>query len=243
MKSKYIAMGVAALASIAMAFSAQANQLIVNGDFTELSNGLGQIDNSTIATGWSSPGDNYNFVMTQADIGSSGQYGGLTLWDAANGGNNTWNGLASGAGNFVAMDGFFQTGPMSQTINGLAIGKTYDLTFSYAFGQQNGFDGATVQSLDATIGSTDWNSGDTNVDNHGFTGWRSVDVSFKADAVSETLTFLATGNKPVPPFALVSNVSLFGAAPEPSTWAMMLIGVAGLGAAARIRRRKVTVAT
>ena len=214
MKTKFIAMGVAALASIAMASSTQAGQLIVNGDFTELSNGLGKIDNSTIATGWSSPGTNYNFVMTQADVGSGGQYGNLSLWDAANGGNSTWNGTAAGAGNFVAMDGFFQTGPMSQTINGLIIVKTYDLTFNYAFGQQFTFDGDTVQSLDAQIGSTDWNSGDTDVDSHGFTGWQSVDVSFKADAVSETLTFLATGNKPVPPFALVSNVSLFGMAPE-----------------------------
>lgn len=59
-----------------------------------------------------------------------------------------------------------------------------------------------------------------------------------ADSTSDTLSFLAIGNLPVPPFALVSNVSLTDAVPEPSTWAMMLLGLGAVGLAARQRRRR-----
>ena len=40
-----------------------------------------------------------------------------------------------------------------------------------------------------------------------------------------------------PPFALIDSVALNGV-PEPSTWAMMLLGFAGLGLAAYLRSAK-----
>jgi hypothetical protein len=216
--------------------SAHATQLVTNGEFTELSNGVGQLTTNTIATGWVVPAGGYTFVFTQADATVPGQYGGLALWDAANSGNNTWNGLAAGAGNFAAIDGDFQNQPLTQTITNLTVGKTYTLSFNYAFGQQYGFNGATVQSLAADIGSTTWDSGNFNVASHGFTGWQLGDISFTATSVSELLSFAATGNLPVPPFALVSKVFL--TVPEPATWAMMGLGFAGLGFAAYRRRAK-----
>jgi hypothetical protein len=223
-----------AASAIAVAPAAHAVNLVVNGDFTQLSNGDGQFDTNTVVAGWSGNGG-YNFVFTTADVASPGQFGGLSLWDKANGGSNTWTGKAPVPGNFAAMDGDFQTGPITQTVTGLEVGKTYDLSFHYAFGQQYTFNGATIQSLDASIGGTTWNSGDTNVASHGFTGWQSASVPFTATATSETLSFLAHGNLPVPPFAMLSDVSV-PAVPEPAAWAMMLIGVAGMGAIARRRR-------
>lgn len=89
-------------AALAVGASAHAAQFVVNGDFTTLSNGVGQIDSNTVAKGWTS--SDYNFVMTSGDVGSSGIYGGLSLWDANNGGSNSWDGLAAAGGNFVAMD-------------------------------------------------------------------------------------------------------------------------------------------
>jgi hypothetical protein len=41
-----------------------------------------------------------------------------------------------------------------------------------------------------------------------------------------------------PPFSLLDGVSLTGSAPEPSTWAMMFIGFAGLGFAGLRNRRR-----
>jgi hypothetical protein len=227
--------------ALSIGASAQAAQFVTNGDFTSLSNGLGQIDNNTTATGWTSSG--YNFVFTQADSAVPGQFGSLSLWDQANGGASTWNGLAAGAGNFLAMDGDFGTSAVSQVITGLTPGKSYLLTFNYAFGQQQGFNGDTIQHLtvgfDPGFSST---SPDFNLDSHSFSGWGSFGGYLTASAATETLSFLAYGNLPVPPFALVSNVSLTGGVPEPATWAMMLMGVGAMGAVARVRRRGVAAA-
>jgi hypothetical protein len=227
--------------ALALAFSmgsAQATEFVVNGDFTTLSNGVGQLTNNTLAAGWVNPLNGYNFVFASANAGSPGQYGGVALWDGSNGGLNSWNGLtSSGKGNFLALDGDFQTTAVTQNVTGLTIGKSYNLTFNYAFSQQTNFYGDTIQSLAVGIGSTSWDSGNVTLPSQGFSGWTSGGTSFTATSTSEVLSFLATGNLQVPPFALVSDVSITGV-PELSTWAMMLAGFAGLGFVGYRRREK-----
>ena len=236
--------GVLAVA-LALGGAAQAKQYVVNGDFTQLSNGVGQFDPITRATGWSggSAYSSYNFVMSSADAATPGVYNPISLWDANNGGASSWNGSAALSGNFAAMDGDFETHAISQVITGLTPGKQYQLSFWYGFGQQLGFSGATQQTITATLGNGfSWTSPTYSLPNHGFSGWSEKTATVTADSTSEVLSFLAYGNLPVPPFALVSNVSLFGAVPEPSTWAMLILGVALVGAAARRRRRGLAVA-
>jgi X-X-X-Leu-X-X-Gly heptad repeat protein len=242
---------IAATAVIAAATSSSAAQFVVNGNFTELTNGVGQLNNgTTTATGWTTTG--YNYVLTSADVGANGQFGNFTLWDntnyeegptgtcgatTCNPVGNSWNGLAPTAGNFAALDGDFTVGALSQTITGLTAGHTYTLSFNYAFGQQTGFDGDTVQYLTETLVGQSFTSSTFDVPSHGFTGWQSFSTTITATTTSEVLTFLATGNLPVPPFAMISNVSLTGdAAPEPASWAMMIVGMGGIGAMARRRR-------
>src|SRR5436190_16495739 len=130
---------------VSVGASAQAAEFVTNGTFTSLTNGLGQLGFNTNATGWSSaaPDASYNFVFDNGATVVQSQFGGLSLWTQANGGANGWNGLAGGPGNFVAIDGAFHTGPITQTINGLTIGQTYHLSFNYAFAQQFAFDGDT----------------------------------------------------------------------------------------------------
>ena len=228
--------GILAAAFVLSAGGVQAKQFVVNGDFTQLSNGVGQFDAATTVTGWSGNGG-YNFVMSSADAGANGQYGNTSLWDAANGGASTWNGAAAGSGNFAAMDGDFMTSPITQKITGLTVGKTYTLSFDYAFGQQYTFDGDTLQTLTASLGDNfSWTSSTASVASHGFTGWTQESVTITADNTSEVLSFLANGNLPVPPFALISNVSLTGGVPEPATWTMLILGLGGLGFVARRRR-------
>ena len=247
---------------------AMATQFVLNGDFSDLNpGGLGKQDagsgsSKTGATDWtndyytgSSVG--YNFIMSNATSGS----GGVALWDHANWvadpdssipvadqTRNSWDGMtASGLGNFLAMDGAYQTAAVSQTIDGLTVGDIYTFSFNYGFAQQAAsdfkkFNGDTVQTVTVTLGGqtiTLPDSAGYTLDGHQFSGWSTYTETVKATDTSETVSFLAYGNKPVPPFALVSDVSLIGGVPEPTAWAMMALGFAGLGFAGfRSTRRK-----
>ena len=219
---------------------ATTTEFVINGNFSQLSNGLGELTQHTIATGWTTTG--YNFVMNNAATGSTGHYGNLALWDAGNGGINAWDGMAPGNANFVAMDGDFSTGPLMQTIAGLKTGQAYKLTFDYAFSQQRGFTGDTVQYLTSDFGgSTVFTSPTYDLPSKGFSGWDSYSGILTANSTTEVLSFLAHGNVPVPPFALLTNVSLV-AVPEPGTWAMMIVGLGAVGALARRRQRTIALA-
>jgi hypothetical protein len=253
-----VAIGVGAIIFAGAAGSADAAQFVVNGDFTQLSNGPGLFDAETIVTGWS--GNNgWNFVFSVADEASQE---GVRLWDMVNGGASTWNGLAGGGGNFAAMDGDlegFGGTAITQIIGSsgpqLEIGKYYTLSFDYAFAQQYGYTGGTTQSLTVTLAGSlnvtlpsPYSGCDGNGDNctggyvlpsTGFSGWTSYSATIMATSPTEILSFLASGSKPVPPFALVSDVSLTSV-PEPSTWAMMLLGFVALGSRAQMRGRRTT---
>jgi hypothetical protein len=229
------------LAALAAASSAQATQFVTNGSFSSLTVGLGLIgtrSSNNNATGWSTSG--YNIVFNNATT----QLSTVALWDASNGGANTWDGTAPGGVNFVAMDGDFETSPISQTITGLTVGKSYTLSFDYAFSQQKTYNGATLQNISASFGGTSifTSSPDYALPSHGFSGWSVETLNVTATSTSEVLSFLAHGNLPVPPFALLTGVSLTGAVPEPASWAMMIVGLGAIGAAVRRRSRLLATA-
>jgi hypothetical protein len=226
-------------AALALATSAHAAQFVTNGNFTSLTKGLGQLGFDTEATGWSVPAPNksYTFVMANGTAGSNGEYGNVALWDKANKGKNNWNGLAPIVGNFAALNGDFQVGALSQTISGLTVGKTYTLSFDYAFAQQSGFSGATTQFLTATLGGVSIDSPTVLLPSHGFSGWQTFTTTITANASSEVLSFLAHGSPQEPAMSLLTDVSLTSAVPEPATWAMMLVGLSAMGVVARRRRQ------
>jgi len=234
---------VAAAASLCLSLgaSAQAAEFVTNGNFTNLTSGLGQLGFNTDAVGWTSaaPDASYNFVFDNGNTPVGGQFGAVTLWTQANGGASAWDGANLGPGNFVAIDGAFHSGPITQNITGLTIGETYHLTFNYAFAQQFAFDGATTQNLTVSLGGFSATTSDIVLPNHDFSGWSTASFDIVATATEQLLSFSSLASPQLPPFALVSNVSLTngGGVPEPGTWAIMLLGFAGLGAAARMRRR------
>lgn len=241
---KILTMIAALGATIAVATSAQATQFVTNGQFTALTHGVGQLHYNTDATGWSVPAlpGSYTFVMSNGTAGSVGQYGTVAVWDQANGGANSWNGLAPHGGNFAALNGDFQVGALSQTITGLTVGKSYTLSFDYAYSQQRDFSGATTQSLTASLGGTNLVTPTYLLPSHGFGGWTNYSSTITATASTEVLSFLAHASPQEPGMALLTDVSLTGAVPEPATWAMMIVGLGAIGVVARRRRQTLAIA-
>ena len=240
--------------------------LVQNGDFSQTTGALqtlntttfsgGEIDDNYIYSGdltsWSSPNtapyqgayNLYYFGLandktTNADarFNENGQFL-----------NANFTGNSPDGGAFMALDGDPNfTGPLEQTINGLTIGRTYELSY-WAGGEladRTNFQtvqptGSFGSSTFATPVYTNANQSPPNPANTpgSFSGWMLETFYFTATQTSETLSFLANGTPAanLPPFALLDGVSVTDV-PEPSTWAMMLVGFAGLGYAAYRRRR------
>ena len=228
-------------ALVAAASPALANSF-TNGDFTMLSNGPGQLTTNTIATGWTVADGGYTFVYAPGGIdqpGTLGQYGDNYMWGPNSGSANGLTGIAPTGGNIVAFDGAFQVRPLEQIITGLTVGKTYTVGFDYGFAQQHGFYGDTEQKWTVNFAGQSYTTPTYALPNHGFSGWFGKTVNFVANNATETLSFVAYGNLPVPPFALLSGVTFSpDAVPEPANWALLIAGFGIIGVAARRRRRQ-----
>ena len=246
MKSAWTILLAAMAATTAPAFAGV--NLVQNGSF-ETNGGNGQLAFNTSVTDWSVPALNGSYWFLYAPgtadtTGSNGQYGNVALWGPGNGSANGLPATSPDGGYFLASDPSFQSGALTQTITGLKAGKAYEVSFDWAAAQQFGFTGPTFEGWDVSLGSSMQSTGTVNIPSHGFQGWMTQTFDFTATSSSETLSFLAIGgpNGSVPPFALLDGVSLT-AVPESSTWAMMLLGFAGLSYAGfRSRRTAISIA-
>jgi len=203
--------------------------LVTNGDFESLTNGIGQIGYNTDATGWYTNGYNFAFSGNTADsTGSSGSYGHLELWGPSNGSANGLGASPTG-GNYIGADGAFEVGAITQTISGLQVGKTYNVDFSWAAAQQKGYDGDTTDKWTVGLGDEKYDTAVVSLPSHSFSGWMHQTFTYTATSTSETLSFLATGTPAgVPPFALLDGVSVT-ATPEASSVISVFAGMMFLG--------------
>jgi hypothetical protein len=242
-----------ALAMMATTGAAHASaNLVLNGTFAQDSltpsgsgyssfqlgtwqvNGSGTTYTGTV-TNWTNQTGAYNYLMTTGTATALGQYGTLSLASGSSIGN------APGGGNFLANDGDYNSGTVSQTISGLTVGAPATLTFWWGAGVQNGFSLPNTENWTASLCPT---SGCVGTDTQSttpytltgvyFSGWMQATMSFIPTSTSEVLSFLAVGTGS-PPFLLLSDVSV--TTPEPGTLAVMLTGLVGLGMVARRRRR------
>jgi hypothetical protein len=210
-----------------------------NGGFESTTGGTsGQLGYQGFnASGWQTNGYNFLFTPGSADTtGVNGQFGTLQLYGLNNGGLNALTGSPDG-GNFIAADGAFNVGPITQTITGLVAGEQYQVSFYYAGAQQTTFTGDTTEQWMVSLGGSAVQSTPILNDvSTGFTGWNHEVFTFTADGSSDALSFLAAGTpNGEPPFSLLDGVS-FTAVPEPASMLLMGSGLAALGIVRRRRR-------
>jgi len=224
--------------------------LIQNGSFEQTTattaDGTGTEINNSNLTGWNvssclsnCDGSNTNNVFTflaPTNVATNGVYnanqgGTIHFWSTP--------GASPVGGNAVTSDAATEVGLLYQTVSGLKIGDTYTLSFYQATMQ------ATNQ---AEAFSAAWEVGfgdsapqySTTMSNPGgaSTGWMEDTMTFTADAAQEALGFFAlTSGGDEPPFLLLDGVSLTDttAVPEPATYGLVIVGLAGILFARRKR--------
>jgi hypothetical protein len=245
----FLRLALVSAASLAALSAPAFAQSVTNGGF-DTNGGNGEVDFNTTVMGWNVPGNatqKYTFVFnagagvsgTTADTtGATGSLGNVSLWGPGTGSANGLT-LSPDGGAFIGADGAFQDEPIQQTISGLVAGHTYAVSFDWAAAQQSGFNGPTASGWMVSLGSgPSQSTGNLAIGNHGFSGWQQSTFDFIADGTSDTLSFLSTGvgGAALPPFSLLDSVDIKGV-PEPSTWAMMVLGFSLLGYASFRRRR------
>lgn len=114
-------------------------------------------------------------------------------------------------------------GSLSQILTTVA-GQAYTFSFAWAHG------GGTPNSFSVNIGnfSQTYTNFPTNFP------WTLVTGGFTATAPTTALTFTFQHN---PNWWYIDNVSAQAAAPEPATWAMLILGFGAIGAGLRRRAR------
>lgn len=215
-----------ATASIGLSSSANAVTVFQNGSFEQGLASIGQFTtlnggDSASITGWTVGGG-----LNSIDyIGS--------YWTAADGSRSLdLNGLVPGS--------------ISQTFSVIS-GQTYNVTFDLA---GNPAGGPTPKTITSSAGATVvFSSFDTTGKSLSSMGWTPVSFEFTATGPTATLTFESTttgpsgnGDYPTAFGPALDNVSVT-AVPEPSTWAMMLLGFVGVGFAAFRRKSKFNLRT
>ncbi len=215
---------------------------------------LGGIPGTSTQADLLTPTVNYNFIYGPGDAGTIGALTKFTTAGAPNdpttrvtlctnlnspsgsGASSIPNSSPNG-GNYLALDGSFEVGPLSQQLSGLTIGNTYDLSFYWASAQQTGYrapDGLT-ERLQVTLGRQTLSTPVVSYPEFNFVPWTQVKMTFTADSVNPILSFLSVGTPDgLPPFALLDGVSL-ESVPEPSACVITTLLLGGLALGRRRR--------
>lgn len=235
---------VVALAGIATAAQANGPNLVSNGSFSTFTTGAatGSCSSGTQTavtgdpTGWTIT-SGYSFIVNSSNYSSfCGPSGTLGLYGPI--------GASPDGGNFLASDGGYLTGYISQPLT-LVTGATYSVSFYVAGAQQSGYTGATTDYWTVGLGNSagsgvSQTTPTINLPSATFSGWSLEQFNFVAQAASQVLWFLATGSPSgQPPFSLLDGVTTTQVSvPEPPTALVLLGGLLGLAGLRRVRRSK-----
>ncbi len=251
---------------------AQAANLITNGGFADATYSGGSVtssvylDNTVTLPGWTfstttfdnSGRNGYNFLVhsgTQFNQNLSANnpcnppYSGSCGGTAGLFGSSGQTVVApGGSGWFIAADAHFERGAINQTLNNLTIGQQYVVSFYQASGQQNYLtdpNTSFTEHFDVSFGGITKQSNTMAAAGlQPVSPWSLQSLTFTANASTQVLSFLAQSQNDVPPFALLSDVSVEAvsaqsasveAVPEPETYFGTLIGLSCLGTVIKSR--------
>jgi choice-of-anchor C domain-containing protein len=126
-------------------------------------------------------------------------------------------------------------GSVSQTFD-TSVGQSYLVDFWLA---GNTAGGSTVKSetTSATGAADQISTFDISGHSTGSMGWTEYNYTFTATSASTTLTFASDEQNAYGPALDDVSVTATGGVPEPTAWALMLVGFGGLGAMIRRSRR------
>jgi hypothetical protein len=231
----------AIVTTLALALASQANaatNLLVNGNFDAVSIGSQSYYNigangdhaSLTGFGWTVTTNNVDIVN------AAGIYGGSQPADGA-------------SAQLLDLVGYGATGGISQTF-ATQKGATYRLSFDYSNNPYSTHEAsAAVQVVGASslLGATVDHTGAVQ---HGNLGWATFTGSFTADSGQATLSLaeliggasggvyledISVVETSAPPPGPGPTPGPTPGVPEPATWAMLILGVFGVGA---VRRRQ-----
>ncbi|HET7561652.1 MAG TPA: hypothetical protein VFJ87_04650 [Rhodanobacteraceae bacterium] len=259
---KLLTIGLAALLASGQVAIAYATPSVNNGDFGSAKTAPTQFGGSTrsghdgngsctfggqFVTGWTGNGGYeiwYPSASAASSVTSCNQYNGSTTQRLP-------SGVVAppfGPGTFVGLDGQHGIqGGIGQMINGLTPGGKYTVSFYWATTQEMSFTGATWDYLQVSLGSESHDTTTNHIGTHGWSGWSLASLTFTADSASEFLNFLSFGGQEgksfedsagLPPFALLTGVSITRNVPEPPELALFGGGLLGLGLLTVLARRR-----
>ena len=219
MAFKNVIVAISGLALVVGAGGALATPSFVNGGFEAGASTGWDLMNATNTPGWTLVLSS-TFPRLNLNLANGGPYG------AGNEGKQfaTLGGIEDGG-----------TSSLAQTVSGFTPGTTYTLSWIQA-SEFTSKDVVNVSFLSgSSTASQDFASNPYPGGSAYWEGWQVETMTFVPDATSVTFSFHTYGSNYE---AGIDNFQISGGGvPEPASWAIMLVGLGGLGATLRLNRR------